>query len=124
MERIFDFVEHLTDFERLGGTSCIINSGLAIFRHTDCPFRQIARVDELHRIARLAGCHDFAAPVDAHWPIRKTISLIAWSDDKAWSDYRSPHPIADLAAHRADRCDHRSIARLPLVTLRDAFCRG
>src|SRR5207237_1969158 len=86
------------DFERLGGTSCVRNSGLAIFRHTDCPFRQIARVDELHRIARLAGCHDFAAPVDAHWPIRKTISLIAWSDDKAWADDRrlSGTPLFDF----------------------------
>src|SRR6266480_1801969 len=98
MERIFDFVEHLTDFERLGGTGCVINSGLAIFRHPNRPFRQVARVDELHRIGWFARCQDFAAPVDAHWPIRKTISLIAWSDDKAWADDRclSGKPLLDF----------------------------
>src|SRR4029453_8269656 len=74
MECIFDSVEHRTDFERLGGAGCVINSGLAIFRHADCLFRQVARIDELHRIAWFPGSHDFTASVDAHRQIRKTIA--------------------------------------------------
>src|SRR5436190_16828083 len=88
MECIFDFVEHLTDFERLGGSGCVITSGLPIFRHADCPFGQVSCVDELQRIAWFARGQHFATSIDAHWPISKPISLIAWSDDKAWANER------------------------------------
>ena len=86
MERILNFVEHLTDFERLGGAGCVINSSLLVFRHADCPFGQVARVDELDRIAWLARGQHFAPAIDAHRPIRKTIGLVARSDDEARAD--------------------------------------
>src|ERR1700720_2617456 len=86
MECIFDFVEHPTDFERLGGAGCVINSSLAIFRHADCPFGQVSRVDELHWIAWFAGGQHFAASIDAHRPISEAIGLVPRSDYEARSD--------------------------------------
>src|SRR5882724_13265129 len=86
MECILDFVEHLTDFEWLGGTGCVVNSSLAIFRHADCPFGQIARVDELHRIAWFAGGQHFASAIDSYGPISEAIARVTRTDDEARAD--------------------------------------
>src|SRR6266542_4959486 len=86
MECIFDPVEHLTDSERLGGTGGTINPSLAILCHSNRPFRQVSRIDELNGIAWITGREHFASAVDAHRPVGEAIGLITRSDDEAWSD--------------------------------------
>ena len=67
--------EHFANTELFGRPGRVVNSGLAFLDHANGPFRQIARIDELHRIARIAGREHFATAIDPHRPISKAIRL-------------------------------------------------
>src|SRR5204862_1679798 len=83
--------EHLTDAVLLRGPGRVVNSGRAALDHANSPFGEIARVDELHRIARLAGREHFAAAIDAHRPVGEAIGLVAWTNDQPGAnDQRFP----------------------------------
>ena len=54
--------------------------------HPNGPFREVARVDELHGVARSPRCENGAAAVDAHRPIREPIRFVARPDDQSRAD--------------------------------------
>src|SRR5207249_5105558 len=53
---------------------------------SDLPLRQIAPIDELHRIARITRRQHFASAIDPHRPIGEAVSFIAWSNNQAWAN--------------------------------------
>ena len=76
-ERRFDSIQHLADAELLRRSGRVVDSGLAVLHHPDGPFRQIARIDELHRIVRIARREHFAAAIDPHRPVGEAVGLVA-----------------------------------------------
>jgi hypothetical protein len=61
------------------------------------PFGQVANVDELHWVGRLAGGEDPAAGCDPPWPVGKTVGSVVRTYDQARPDDQAP-----LAERRRD----------------------
>ena len=51
---------------------------------TNHPLRQVAGVDELHRIVTVAGREDVAAPIETHRPVGEPIGLVTGTHDQSW----------------------------------------
>src|SRR5438067_6755457 len=53
--RALDSFEHRPYPKRLVRTGRVVDAGLAPLHHANDPFREVPAIDELHRIARIAG---------------------------------------------------------------------
>src|SRR5207253_3647211 len=86
IERAFHPIEHAADPQpprRAGG---VVDSSLAFFGHANGPLRQIAPVDELHRIARITRRQHFTSAINPHRPVGEAVSFIARSNNQAWAN--------------------------------------
>src|SRR6185503_14526433 len=53
----------------------------------DGPFRQVARVNDLHWIGWTTRRQDLAAAFDANWPVGESIRLVTGTDDVSGTNY-------------------------------------
>ena len=82
IQRALDPVEHAANSQLLRRSSGVVDSGRPIFRHPNGPFCQISRINELHRIARVARRQHFAPAVNPYWPIGEAVTFVAWSHNQ------------------------------------------
>ncbi len=78
-----DAFQHFSNRKLLLRSSRVIDSGSALLNHAYGPLREVAYVDELHRVARLARSQHFAAQCNTQRPIREAISFITGSDNQS-----------------------------------------
>ena len=58
----------------------------------DRPLGEVARVDELHGVAAVAGGEHVAPAVEAHRPVGEAVALVAGADDEARAGRSSSSP--------------------------------
>ena len=121
-----DAGEHVAHDQRPGRPGGVEDARRARLGHADRPLGEVARVDELHRIAAVAGRQHLAAARQAHRPVGEAIGLVARADDQARPDDRRrlaelplrlgfarrlQRPVElGLGAQRLDRLGHRVVA--------------
>src|SRR6266850_4325986 len=82
-------VQHSADAESLRRSRRVVNSRLTVLGHANGPFRKITRIDELDGIVWLSRRQHVSGTIDAHRPIRKTVALVARTDDKSRANDQS-----------------------------------
>src|SRR5437870_593222 len=63
-------------------------SQLRLLNHSDAPFREITRVDELNWIGRISGGENFASFINSHGPVGEAIREITGADNQSGANDR------------------------------------
>src|SRR4029079_14612835 len=81
-------LEHVAHRDRAGRIAEVVATGEALLDAAARELREIAHVDELHRIFRRAGREHLAAARDAPRPIGEAIAAVARTDDVGRTNHR------------------------------------